>query len=49
MYAWSPRGLNAFDRETGYLRQAAPASFRILRIARGSRAMHERKRATRSR
>ena len=32
MYAWSPRGFDSFDRETDYLRQAAHASFRILRI-----------------
>jgi diguanylate cyclase (GGDEF)-like protein len=32
MYAWSPRDLDAFDREPDYQRQAAHASFRILRI-----------------
>lgn len=32
MYAWTPRGFDAFDRELDYQRQAAHASFRILRI-----------------
>jgi diguanylate cyclase (GGDEF)-like protein len=32
MYAWSPRDLEAFEREPDYQRQAAHASFRILRI-----------------
>ena len=32
MHAWTPRGLDAFDRELDYQRQAAHASFRILRI-----------------
>ena len=33
MYAWLPRDLDAFDREADYQRQAAHATFRILRIA----------------
>ena len=32
MYAWTPRGFDAFDRELDYQRQATHASFRILRI-----------------
>ncbi len=32
MYAWTPRGFGAFDREADFQRQAAHASFRILRI-----------------
>ena len=32
MYAWMPRDLDGFDREADYQRQAAHATFRILRI-----------------
>jgi hypothetical protein len=32
MHAWTPRDLDAFDREPGYLRQSATMSFRILRL-----------------
>jgi diguanylate cyclase (GGDEF)-like protein len=32
MYAWSPRDVDAFDRELDFQRQAAHASFRVLRI-----------------
>jgi diguanylate cyclase (GGDEF)-like protein len=32
MYAWSPRDFESFEREPVYLRDAAHASFRILRI-----------------
>jgi diguanylate cyclase (GGDEF)-like protein len=32
MYAWNPRDFDSFDREVDYQRQAAYASFRVLRI-----------------
>jgi diguanylate cyclase (GGDEF)-like protein len=32
MYAWTPRNVGAFDRESGYLHQAGIMSFRILRM-----------------
>jgi diguanylate cyclase (GGDEF)-like protein len=32
MYAWTPRDIDAFDREPGHLREAATKSFRILRL-----------------
>jgi diguanylate cyclase (GGDEF)-like protein len=38
MYAWTPRNVDAFDRESGYLHQAGVMSFRILRT-RGAGAL----------